>query len=105
MNNLFKKVENRIKGLHKARLINPHVHWTMLVQLFLVMALILIIFGFYLLYKIRNEQIFQTTPSFSSNPPSLIKEELLEKVTNSFKKKEILNKEIEAGSISFSDPS
>lgn len=105
MNNIFNKIINKIKGLHKSRLLNPHIYWTILVQFFLVMAFVLVIFSFYLLYKIKNEQIFQVIPETSKNPPSLIKEDLLEKVYDSFKIKEKRNQEIESGIYSFPDPS
>jgi hypothetical protein len=105
MFNFFKKITNKIKGLHKSRLINPHIYWIILVQFFLWMSFFLIIFSFYLLYKIRNEQLFQVSPTYSENPPSLINEKLLERVTDSLEKKEIKNKEIESGVYSFSDPS
>lgn len=105
MINFFKKIENKVKILHKSRLINPHVHWVFLVQISLLLSLFLIIFSFYLLYKIRNEDIFQTIENPTSNPPSLIKEGLLEKINESFRNKEIRMEEIKAGNVSFQDPS
>ena len=105
MKDFFKKIENKIKGLHKSRLINPHIHWAMLVRLFLLLSLLLIAFGFFLLYQIRSAQIFQVVPSVTENPPSLIKEKLLENITEAFKNKEIRTGEIRSGQILFSDPS
>lgn len=105
MSNFVKIIKDRVKGFHKARLINPHVHWALLVQFSLMVSLLLIIFGFYILFKIRSEQIFQAIPETSENPPSLIKENLLETVNGEFKNKEIRSKEIKEGLIIFSDPS
>jgi len=104
MNNFLEKIKNRVKGLHKARMINPYHHWSMLIQAFLILTLCLIIFGFYLLYKIRSDTVFQVTPS-SSSTPSLVKEELLDKVTDIFKRKELKSLDIKSEKISFPDPS
>jgi len=105
MKNFFGKIKNKIKVLHKSRLINPHIHWTTLVRLFLFLAFLLIIFGFYLLYKIKNEQIFQVAPSTKESTPSLVNEKLFKKIKESFDGKTIRTKEIENGQILFSDPS
>jgi hypothetical protein len=77
----------------------------MLVRLFLLLALLLIVFGFYLLFQIRNEQFFQIETTTSLNPPILVKEKLLEKVNEAFKNKEMRTEEIKSGRILFSDPS
>jgi len=105
MDNFIKKFRNRIKGLHKSRLVNPHVHWAILIRFSLTISFFLIIFGFYLLYKVKNEQIFQFEPTLSENSPSLIKEDLLEKVNEEFKKKELRSLDVNNGVISFPDPS
>lgn len=100
----FKKFKKKIKVFHKAKKINPHHHWANLVKLFLVASFILVSLGFYVLYKIRNEQIFQVTPEQESTP-SLIKENLLEEFKESLEKKEIKNSQIREGLIIFVDPS
>lgn len=105
MNNLLSKVKNRVKGLHKSRFINPQTHWELLVKTFLIFALLLIIFSFYFLYKIKNEQIFNITPSSSDTPLNLVKENLLEKVNKSFEEKKLKSKEIKKKDILFLDPS
>lgn len=105
MKNFFGKIKNKIKVLHKSRLINPHIHWAMLVRLFLFLSLFLIIFGFYLLYKIKNEQIFQVSQSTKESTPSLVNEKLLEKANEAFKNKETRTEEIKSDRILFSDPS
>ncbi len=104
MNNLLTKIKNRFKGLHKSRFINPHRHWAFLIQLFLSVILILIIFSFYLLYKIRNEQIFQVNEE-PTTPVSLIKEKLLEETLESFDQKKERTRDIKAGLVELKDPS
>ncbi len=104
MNNLFSKVKNNIKDLHKARLINPHKHWDLLVKFFLILSFILIIFNFYFLYTIRNEQSSQSATDISSRP-NLVKENLLENITKAFNNKKIQSIKIKNTNTVFSNVS
>lgn len=101
---IFKKFEKKFKGFHKTKKINPHHHWVILIKIFLLASFLLILLGFYILYKIRNEQIFQVVPE-KENTPSLIKEELLEDFRESLRSKEIKSIQINEGEIIFVDPS
>ncbi len=104
MNNLLTKINNRVKNLHKSRLINPHMHWEFLVKFFLGLSVLLIILSFYFQYQIKNDKNVQPTIN-SSDRPSLVKENLLEKVSQSFKEKKLRSIEIKSKNILFADPS
>lgn len=83
---------------------NPHTYWNSLLIVFSVVTIALILFSFYLLYKIKNEQIFQVTPE-SKNTPNLINDNLLERVTESFDIKSTNHEKIKSGAYSYKDPS
>ena len=101
----FKKTNKSIKIRHKENFINPQSSWVKLVQFFLVLGFILIAFSFYILFLIKNDNGFHVEPDKSDNPPSLIEEDLLDRVNESINRKEINNKNIESGNIKFKDPS
>ncbi len=84
--------------------INPHKHWMILVYTFLSLSLLLILFSFYLLYEIKNEQIFQVKIEHNSND-SLIKEDLLKKTINQFNNKATEEDTIQNGPFIYKDPS
>jgi hypothetical protein len=98
------KIENKLKKLLSFKRMNPHIYWRNLLYVFIVIIIILILFSFYLLSEIKNQQIFQITPK-SQKQPSLINGKLFDKVTESFNKKLIKEKEIESGLIKYKDPS
>lgn len=98
------KIKNKIKGFTPFKKISPHIHWRNLLYVFFVIMIVLIVFSFYLLYQIKNQQIFQVTSS-STGLSSLINEKLLEKVNESFGVKLIKTKEIEDGLTTYKDPS
>lgn len=100
----FKNIQNQIKKFFSFKKINPHNHWRKLLTIFLVLIFILIIFSFYLLYRIKNQKIFQIEPK-SDKSAVLINEKLLEKINDSFDQKETKTKEIKDGLKSFKDPS
>lgn len=91
------------EGKHILSVINPHRHWLMLIRIFFGIAVLLIIFSFYLLYKIKNEQMFQVTQAQIENK-SLIKEDLLNKVTKLFDDKAIKMRELETSPNLYIDP-
>ena len=98
------KIKNKIKSFIPFKKISPHIHWRNLLYMFFIIIIILIIFSFYLLYEIKNQQIFQITPP-ATGLSSLINEKLLEKVTESFDIKLIKTKEIQDGLTTYKDPS
>lgn len=102
MNNfLIKKLTNAISNFFK---INPHRHWMVLLYMFLVSILILILISLYLLYEIKNEQIFQVTIEQNNNQ-TLLKEDLLKKTTETYDIKSKRLIEMKNNFSSYNDPS
>ena len=93
-----------IKNPFNSKNINPHTHWKFLLYLFSVVVIFLILFSFYLLFRVKSQQAFKVTP-VTTEPPSLVNEKLLEKVNESFNSKLLKQKEIKEGPTSFKDPS
>jgi len=104
MKTFLLKIKNITKGLLSFRKINPHNHWKNLLHVFFILVIILIIFSFYLLFEIKNQQIFQITTK-PVETTSLMNEKLLKKVTESFDSKLIKEKEIRENLVSYKDPS
>lgn len=98
------KIKNKLKDFTPFKKVNPHVHWNNLLYVFFTIIILLIIFSFYLLSEIKNQQIFQIT-SPSAELSSLINEKLLNSVNESFDIKLIKEKEIKEGQVIYRDPS
>ncbi|MFA6999616.1 MAG: hypothetical protein WC241_00695 [Candidatus Paceibacterota bacterium] len=102
MNNfLIKKITKAINNFFK---INPHKHWMVLLYIFLISILILISISLYLLYEIKNEQIFQVTIE-KDNTQTLLKEDLLKKTTETYNTKAKRLIEMKNNFSSYNDPS
>jgi len=97
-------VLNKVKKFISFKKINPHKHWRNLLYIFFVIIIILVLFSFYILYKIKNQEIFQIKPK-PTDSTLLINEKLLEKVTESFNQKLIKEKEARDGVKIYKDPS
>jgi hypothetical protein len=108
MKNFIITIKNAFHKKNKAvampSVINPHKHWKMLLWSFLIVVSFLIIFSLYLLYKIKKEQIFQSS-SANKNATSILKENLLKNVTDSFDKKTQKESDLITNPPVFSDPS
>ena len=104
MKEFSNRIKNQIKAFTPFKRCNPHVYWNSLIYVFLVAILILIVFSFYLLFKIKNQQILQITPA-TTETPSLINEKLLKKVNESFDAKLVKQKEVQSGLNTYEDPS
>lgn len=106
MNNTLEKIKNKLisKGIHKADTVNPHSNWKFILRIFFIIVSCLILFTFYILYQIKNEQIFQVTPK-SITPPSPIKENLLKRITDSFDKKAEKITQLKTTPVVYPDPS
>lgn len=98
------KFKKFIKFFLKRKKINPHDHWKILLRIFLVLVGVLILFSLYLLFQIKNEQIFQIEVKHDDGTV-LINQTLLKKVTESFDQKKALEKDIEEGKRVYEDPS
>jgi hypothetical protein len=110
MNDLFKKIKilskNKIKSkyLEGQDFIDPHKHWKILLKVFLTISLLLIIFSIYILFEIKNDQMFTLKPGDRTSS-QLIRQDLLDEVSKSFTEKEKKTNEIKAGNTVFVDPS
>ena len=81
MNNFLLKINRLLKSIKDFFKINPHKHWIFVLYTFFILVSILIIFSLYLLYKIKEEKVFQVEINQSSTQ-SLLKESLLKKTTD-----------------------
>jgi hypothetical protein len=104
MNESLIKIKNKIKSFVSFKNVNPHVYWTNLLRVFFISTLILVSFSFYLLYEIKNQQIFQIIPKTTS-ASALINDKLFIKITESFNFKLNNEKKIKEGTILYKDPS
>lgn len=104
MKEFLLKIKEKIKSLIPFRKLDPHVYWNNLLYIFSIIVVFLIIFSFYILYQIKNQQIFQIAP-VSTDTHSLINEKLLNIVNSSFDAKKAKEKEIQDGLDSYKDPS
>lgn len=104
MKEFFEKIKSKLKSLIPFRKVNPHVYWNNLLYIFFLIVIILILFSFYILYEIKNQQVLQIAP-MSQDVPSLINEKLLDKVNESFNNNSIKEKEIKNDIKSYRDPS
>lgn len=100
----------KIKGIFKknnlevASSINPHKHWVILLWFFFGVVIVLIMFSLFLLYQIKNDQIFQVAPTVLENNQK-IKEDLLKNVTDSFNQKAQKESDLKINTPVYKDPS
>ncbi|MCX6753632.1 MAG: hypothetical protein NTV03_01075 [Candidatus Nomurabacteria bacterium] len=104
MNNFTLKIKSLLKKFNNFFKINPHKHWNALLYLFFITTSLLILFSLYLLYKIKNEEIFQITAE-QQNTPTLLKADLLKNITNLSDKKTKRTLEINNNAPVYNDPS
>lgn len=100
----FKKIKEKFKKSPKFEKMNPHRHWVGLLNLFFIVITILILFSFFLLYKIKTQQIFQVKTNIEPSP-SIINEKLLNRVNEFFNDKSTRRTQIETGVKIYQDPS
>ncbi len=98
------EIQNKIKSAISFRAINPHNHWRNLLYVFFAIIILLVVFSLYLLYEIKNQQMFQTEVK-PTETSVLINDKLFKKVNDSFAGKLIKEKEIENGIHQYKDPS
>ncbi len=104
MDNLLPKIKNKFNFINDFFKINPHKHWAFLIYVFFSLVVILILFSFYLLYEIRNEQMFQVQIEQKGNQ-TLLKEDLLKNTTNIFDQKTRNEIDINTNFSAYNDPS
>ncbi len=102
MKNILAKIN--IKKFFSFKKTNPHNHWGKLLYFFMFMIIFLILFSFYLLYQVKNQQIFQTDKK-TDDQSVLMNENLLKEVNEYFDLKAQKTKEIKDGLKSYKDPS
>ncbi len=96
---IFKKPSIQVSGA-----INPHKHWIILLWSFFIITILLIVFSLYMLYQIKNEQVFQVAPIVKVNS-SLLKEQLLRDVIASFEAKAKKESSLKINPPIYKDPS
>ena len=104
MHNFLDKFKKSSTTLPLHKTMNPHKHWIVMLWVFCGVAMVLIIFSLYLLYSIKNEQVFQVV-STENKPASLLKEKLLDSTLSSLKIKDDKEKELMAHPLVYPDPS
>jgi hypothetical protein len=98
------KFNKTLKKLFSFKKMDPHIYWNNLLNIFFIAMIGLVVFSFYLLYKIKNQQIFQII-ALPTESPILINEKLLDKVVESFDNKLLKQDEIKEGQVIYKDPS
>ncbi|MEI7689030.1 MAG: hypothetical protein WCI91_02475 [Candidatus Nomurabacteria bacterium] len=104
MNNFLLKINKCVRSVKNFFKINPHKHWISMLYLFFILVFFLILFSIYLLYKIKEDQVFQVDLK-QRNQPSLLKEDLLKKITDLQDKKAQKILEVSNNPSVFNDPS
>lgn len=84
--------------------VNPNKHWVFLLYTFFFMIFILILFSFYLLYEIKNDQIFQVKLDVKEKK-NLLDEDSLNMITSQFDQKSQRASELNNGKSLYKDPS
>jgi hypothetical protein len=93
MNIILIKFKKIFKNMFCFKHISSHKHWSNLLKVFFILVILLLLFNFYLLYQVKNEQIFQIE-SEKKETPDLINEKLLDKINKSFELKSYNENEI-----------
>lgn len=106
MKDLIQKIKDKFrkKKVWVSDQTNPHKHWIIMLLTFLIIGGLLIVFSLYILYKIKNEQIFQSVTNTNTNS-SNIKENLIKQVSETFEKKAQKTEDIKKNPPIFKDPS
>lgn len=104
MNKFLSKFKIKKISIKISKASNPHKHWAMLLWTFFILIICLIAFSFYLLFEIRNEQIFQVKPTIV-NKKILLKENLLKTVSDLFEQKAKNESDLVTNPPHYQDPS
>ena len=105
MSNFLTKINNQIRIFCNFFKINPHKHWNVLLYIFFTLIAVLILFSFYLLFEIRNEQRFQVKIE-QQEDQILLKEDLLKNTMGTYDQKAKRVSDITNNNISiYKDPS
>lgn len=104
MNNTILQFQNKQKVNHKIKRVNPHLSWIILLRF--VFAIIIILMGgsLYLMYQIKNDQIFNKNYE-PEIPTSVLDKNLLDKVNKIFSNRDANKDVIESNDLLYKDPS
>jgi hypothetical protein len=104
MNNFSIKIKNIFKSIDNFFKINPHKHWIFLLYVFFIIVSLSLLLSFYLLYEIKNENIFQVKIE-QEEQQSLLKENLLKRTIDIYNKKAQKEVDIKNNLSTYIDPS
>ncbi len=104
MKSFFLKIKKILRNINNFFNINPHKHWAFLLYFFSILSLLLIIFSLFILYEIKNEQIFQVKIETKSNG-NVLKETSLKRIISNFEEKAIKEQRIIENPPVYKDPS
>lgn len=104
MESYLNKIKNKTKGYFSFQKINPHKHWHNIIYIYSFIIVILGLFSFYLLYKVKKQEIFNVPPK-PTESVVMINEKLLNKVQEYFAEKKLKELEIKNGGVLYKDPS
>lgn len=85
--------------------LNPHFYWKILLYVFSVFMAVLIFFSFYLLFQIKEGEIFQVPLIKTEETNKVIQNTLLKKVQESFDNKASNEALLKQTPLSIPDPS
>lgn len=85
-------------------LVNPHTQWLFLLRVFGLIGAGLFVFSIYLLYQIKNDQVFQVSNPIQAKVLS-VNEKSLKKVTEIFNQKKARFFEVKNTPPKYQDPS
>lgn len=104
MNSFILKIKSFWKKIYNFFEINPHKHWAFLLYFFSVIVVLLIVFSLYLLYEIKNEQIFQVKVN-TEQKGTILKETALKRIIGAFDEKATKEQKIIDNPPVYKDPS
>ncbi len=107
MKKILQKFKNIFKKKAKTTLddsINPHKHWIIALWVFLAVIVCLIFLSFYVLFRIKNEEIFQASPTLNITSTPL-RDDALKNVTATFDAKAKKESDLKTNPPTYKDPS
>lgn len=104
MNKFLIKIKELKNYIYNFLKINPHRHWDILLKTFLFIIILLILASFIILYRIKNDKIFQIEIE-KSEVKSLLNDKLLETTLETFNNKKNRELEIKSNPTQYTDPS
>lgn len=101
---MLKNFKNYFRFIYNLGYKNPHKHWLLILRIFSFIFIAMLVFSFYLLYKLKNEEIFKLTIK-RQEKISTLNEKLLKDVTSEFDKKSQNTEMIKSQPAVYKDPS